>query len=84
VLTDILMPIMDGLEVIREIRRIDPLAKIIAISGGSPHRDWSPLSAAELLGADRVVPKPFDLGQVRQAISDCLEEGSGSAGAAAD
>ncbi len=34
IVTDILMPDKDGIETLREIRKIDPEAKIIAVSGG--------------------------------------------------
>ncbi len=33
VVTDLMMPIMDGLALIRALRQLDPLAKIIAVSG---------------------------------------------------
>jgi YesN/AraC family two-component response regulator len=34
VITDMQMPVMDGLQMIMELRRTFPTAKIIAISGG--------------------------------------------------
>ncbi|MBD3276765.1 MAG: response regulator, partial [Candidatus Aegiribacteria sp.] len=34
VITDIIMPDMEGIETIRELRKIDPEARIIAFSGG--------------------------------------------------
>jgi len=36
VITDILMPEKEGLESIRELRRLNPAVRIIAISGGPP------------------------------------------------
>lgn len=59
VITDILMPEQEGLETIRELRRLAPAVKIIAISGGSPRvmQDFLPL--AEKLGAQRVLRKPI-------------------------
>ena len=38
VVTDILMPDMEGIETIRELKRINPNVKIIAMSGGVPLR----------------------------------------------
>jgi len=58
VLMDIYMPLQDGFEAIRELRRVAPAVKIIAISGGS-RGDFDPLKAAEMLGADRTLRKPF-------------------------
>jgi CheY-like chemotaxis protein len=72
VLTDVLMPVMDGIEVIREIRRIDPLAKIVAMSGGTRDANWCPLKAAGLLGADRILEKPFDTDVLAAAIRELL------------
>ena len=34
VITDMQMPVMDGLQMIRELRRVFPAAKVIAMSGG--------------------------------------------------
>jgi len=60
VITDILMPEVDGLELIRVLRREFPSVKILAISGGSarlPGADMLQLALA--LGADRLLCKPF-------------------------
>jgi DNA-binding NtrC family response regulator len=72
VLTDVLMPVMDGIELIREIRRIDPLAKIVAMSGGTRDAAWCPLRVASLLGANRILEKPFDAKVLTAAVSDLL------------
>lgn len=60
VVTDIFMPESDGFAVIREMRNGVVKPKIIAMSGGG-HKgllEWD--QAALLLGADRVLVKPFD------------------------
>ncbi|TKB79543.1 MAG: response regulator [Nitrospira sp.] len=36
VITDVLMPEMDGFEVITSLRKLDPQSKVIAITGGGP------------------------------------------------
>lgn len=59
VLTDILMPIMDGTRTITAIRRERPDVKIIAMSGGSLTSDF--LAMAKKLGADNALEKPFDV-----------------------
>ncbi len=73
VVMDIYMPLKDGFETIRELRRVAPEVKIIAISGGS-RGDFDPLKAAELLGADRALRKPFGIDDVLAALTDVLPE----------
>lgn len=59
VITDIVMPDMEGLETIKRIRRASPTMPIIAISGGGSSRvDY--LKFARKFGADAVLAKPFD------------------------
>lgn len=60
VVTDILMPECEGIEVIRTIRRDGLATQIIAVSaGGAFGRDYV-LTMAERIGADFVLTKPFD------------------------
>jgi DNA-binding response OmpR family regulator len=70
-ITDILMPDSDGLEVIRWCRTNQPSMKIIAISGTDP---WghSHLRVAGLLGASRLVQKPFDLASLANVVGEVL------------
>ena len=58
VITDILMPNMEGIETIRELRRISPAVKILAISGSGGYGGPNYLAAARELGADEVLTKP--------------------------
>ncbi|MDP1591315.1 MAG: response regulator, partial [Prosthecobacter sp.] len=55
VLTDMMMPVMDGAATIQELRRINPQARIIAASG--IHAE-STVSKAVSTGADYFIPKP--------------------------
>jgi CheY-like chemotaxis protein len=73
VITDILMPEREGIETIIELRRQRPELPILAISGGSPitERDGL-LMSADLLGATRVLPKPFTLAELRAIIHGLL------------
>lgn len=71
VVMDIYMPHQDGFETIRALRRVAPNIRIIAISGGS-RGDFDPLKAAELLGADRALRKPFGVGDVLTALAEVL------------
>lgn len=60
IVTDILMPDFDGIEVIRRFRQVDPGIKIIAISGGGWADPDQFLSMAQRLGAVATFSKPFD------------------------
>jgi DNA-binding response OmpR family regulator len=64
VVTDIVMPEMEGIGAILQIRRKPKPPKIIAISGAGPggRRDY--LSWAKHLGADEVLAKPFRMSQL--------------------
>jgi CheY-like chemotaxis protein len=79
VVTDILMPEKDGIEAIRELRRNCPEVKIIAISGGGRIDPKMCLLMAKHVGADRVLPKPFDahalLAVVQDLFPDTLDAG---------
>jgi len=75
VITDLIMPDKEGMEVIREFRRNFPKTKIIAISGGGRYSgpiDY--LDLAHKLGAARVFSKPFERKDILQAVKELLKE----------
>ena len=60
-ITDIFMPVVDGLEVISIIKDKFPNFPIIAISADSKYsKQDSYLPAAQAIGADRILTKPID------------------------
>ncbi|MDZ7723187.1 MAG: response regulator [candidate division KSB1 bacterium] len=59
VITDIVMPEKEGLETIQEIKEMNPLTRIIAISGGGKIDAENYLVLARHLGADATLSKPF-------------------------
>jgi len=59
VVTDVMMPDCDGLEVVRKVRANWPAVKIIAMSGGGRTVSQDYLPIAEKLGADRLLYEPF-------------------------
>ena len=76
VITDILMPGVDGTQVIAELRRRDPALPIIAISGG--RRVLTPefsLETARLMGATGVLAKPFGRSELQAAVRQALHAG---------
>jgi CheY-like chemotaxis protein len=72
VITDIFMPQVDGIETIRAIRRCNPDARIIAMSGCDVDSAWDYLGSAVVLGADMALAKPFTGAQLTNAISSLL------------
>lgn len=75
VITDIVMPEKNGVEVIREIRELRPGTKIIAMSGGGRIADVDFLEIAAQLGATEIIDKPFELASLLDAIGRCLAAG---------
>jgi two-component system cell cycle sensor histidine kinase/response regulator CckA len=69
VLTDMAMPYMDGLAMIRALKRIDPDARIVAMSGL-----MSPEQMVELgsLGIDTHLSKPFTADNLLSAVAEHL------------
>jgi CheY-like chemotaxis protein len=59
VISDIVMPKKDGIATLRELRELDPQAKVIAISDGSRTGDQDYLAVARRHGANATLAKPF-------------------------
>jgi PAS domain S-box-containing protein len=71
VLTDIMMPVMDGAAVVRVLQRINPAVKIIATSGLSTHG-----SAVRAPGFNvrHFLTKPYMAGTLLTTLRDVLSE----------
>jgi len=76
VITDVIMPEMDGIEFIQRLRDIDPSAKIIAISGGSGRGYFENLEAVRRLTPVAILPKPFAKATLLSLIERCVSEGA--------
>ncbi len=74
VITDIFMPVKDGLEVISKIKALSLKTKIIAVSGGGTYNNENCLRMAELLGASGTLRKPFDLNTLVEMVGQVLKE----------
>jgi two-component system, chemotaxis family, chemotaxis protein CheY len=69
VITDLIMPDTDGLELIQELRKIDPAVKILAISGGGRVNATEYLTVARKFGAAAILAKPFSNQELKEAIA---------------
>jgi CheY-like chemotaxis protein len=73
VVTDIVMPEMDGIETIRALRSAWPDGAIIAISEGDPISRFNYLEMARHLGANAVLAKPFAPGDLIAKVEHCAD-----------
>ena len=73
VVTDLVMPEREGIEIIRSVRAERPGVKILAVSGAF---GGGYLRAAELLGADATMVKPVSPDKLLAVLSRLLGEGS--------
>lgn len=72
-ITDILMPQKEGIELIQEVRQTNPKLKIIAISSGGQTGYTSFLRIAETFGADASLKKPFTADQLIDKVKEVTE-----------
>jgi phosphoribosyl 1,2-cyclic phosphodiesterase len=73
VITDIMMPEMDGFELVRELRRRTELAALKIIVLSTKSYDFDRRRAKEL-GADGYLTKPIDRASFVQSIADIVSE----------
>ncbi|NQV34746.1 MAG: response regulator [Phycisphaeraceae bacterium] len=72
VITDIIMPEKEGIEIIRELQNDFPTVKIIAISGGGRMAAEDYLKTARRFGVARTFTKPFECKALLEAIQELL------------
>lgn len=72
VITDIIMPEMEGVETLMTVREQHPGVKVIAMSGGGRTGNIDFLSAAQKLGAAAILHKPFTLAALAGAIEQAF------------
>lgn len=70
-LTDHCMPGMSGTELIRLLRRRCPTLPVVAVTAAEADEE---LLAA---GALEIIKKPFDIGQIQEAVERVLEAANG-------
>jgi CheY-like chemotaxis protein len=71
--TDVLMPDGDGIELIEEVKKSDSDVRILAVSGGGGllEPDYC-VKLAKAIGAHAGIMKPFDRVQFLAAVDDAL------------
>ena len=74
IITDIVMPDMEGLELITGLRHAAPRPRVIAISGDSKFSESVYLRAARQLGAQRALAKPIRPDVLLQTVGEVLAE----------
>ncbi|WDE96764.1 response regulator [Lentisphaera profundi] len=72
IITDIVMPNMEGLETITKMRQLFPEVKIIAITGKIYSSGFDNLETAKVFGADATVRKPFSCQDVIAELDKLL------------
>ncbi len=71
VLTDLRMPNVDGMEILRRVKHISPDTEVIMITG---YATVSSAVSAMKMGACHYVIKPYKLDEVRRAVREALEK----------
>lgn len=72
VITDIIMPEQEGIETIIELRRENPDARIVAVSGGGRLGSMDFLTVARKLGASEILRKPFEPAELLGCVARAL------------
>lgn len=75
IITDIYMPQMDGIELLRLLRRRPDCPPVIAISGGGFRVQVDYLDLARRLGAREILRKPFTRRGLTAAIESVMTAG---------
>ena len=72
-ITDLIMPEMEGLSLLRELRKKKLPLKVIAMSGGGRGAAVDYLEMAVMLGAAATLPKPFTFQQLGDVVARVLK-----------
>ncbi len=72
VLLDVKMPEMDGLETLREMRKIKPAVPVVLLTA---YGESEIMKKAEQMGVQHFINKPFDLEELRFTVQRVLAGG---------
>ena len=70
IFTDILMPVMDGMELVKKIRKEDSKTPIVMITA---HTDKEYLLSAVALHLEQYIVKPINLNDLKNSLQKCVE-----------
>ena len=75
VLTDLEMPLMDGITLVRAIRKLDPQIQVIASSGiGSSQGSQEKLDQLKELGVHAFLAKPYGVDTLLHALQEVFRK----------
>lgn len=84
IITDIILPKINGIELIREIRKLDPSINTIVMTSGGPVKPTNRksldkaanlyLDVAEKAGANLTINKPIDLQELVEQVSALISK----------
>ena len=80
VITDIIMPVKDGLDTILELKKQSPDLPVIAISAGGNIPKERYLAVASYMKNTKTLAKPFTRDQLISAVQEHLQPGEPSEG----
>ncbi|MEO5353512.1 MAG: response regulator [Magnetococcus sp. XQGC-1] len=74
-ITDVLMPDMDGIELLLKLSAMATIPRVLVISGGGRyHSGRTVLNMARMMGVRHTLLKPFTRGALLDAVHHVLEE----------
>ena len=73
VVTDLFMPVMDGLELIVQLREVCPDTKVVAISGAMYEKRPRFLEIAGRMASVVTLAKPFEIDALLAAVQEALD-----------
>ena len=76
VITDLVMPEVEGIEMLQRLRKQKSDVPVIVLSGGNRGDANSYLKAADMLGAIKTFKKPVDNGELLKAVESILLQGA--------
>ena len=72
-ITDLVMPELNGVDLVMGLQKTQPALKIIAMSGGGGiNGRFDYLPVAQLVGASKILRKPFALVDVSEAVKELI------------